>query len=475
MVNDRFLYESISQQLRNQINSGSYAAGERLPSVRRLSQVFGVSINTVLQCFRQLETDGYIQVRPRSGVFVRDILPFPESVNSVTQFPLLPVEVSLSEEILHYMEPHTEKSLVHFGVALPASEIMPVDRILRTLREVTRKQSLTCWNYMHPHGHEAFTHQLARRSLSYPVPIKQSDLVITNGCMEGVQLALRAVTRRGDTVAVETPTYYGALVALEVMQRKALEIPTHYQDGICLYSLEQAFKRGQVSACLVSCNAQNPLGFTMSAERKQRLVSLATRYAIPLIENDIWGDTVYTGDMLPAKAYDETGMVIYCNSFSKTLMPGIRLGWVAPGRFHHRLLELKQISSITAASAPQLLMGRLMESGFYAQHLRHLRCQLERQTTETAQAVLDAFPAGTQTTLPTGGCVLWVSLPRGMDTRPLFDDALAKGIHIFPGSVFSPGVRHLDYLRLSAGATLDDRSRRAIQQLGDILKTRYPS
>ncbi|MFN3581511.1 MAG: PLP-dependent aminotransferase family protein, partial [Pseudomonas sp.] len=267
---------------------------------------------------------------------------------------------------------------------------------------------------------------------------------------------------------VETPTYYGALLALEVMQRKALEIPTHYRDGMCLYSLEQAFKRGQVSACLVSCNAQNPLGFTLSAERKQKLVELATRYSVPLIENDIWGDTVYSGDSLPAKAYDQAGMVIYCNSFSKSLMPGMRLGWVAPGRFHHRLRELKQISSITTASAPQLLMARLMESGFYAQHTQHLRQQLAKQTKETAAAVLSTFPAGTRIDNPSGGCVLWVGLPNQIDSRALFDQALTRGIHVFPGTVFSAGPRHFNYLRLNAGTPMNSKLRQAIAELGNM-------
>ncbi|MDP1539380.1 MAG: PLP-dependent aminotransferase family protein [Moraxellaceae bacterium] len=470
MADERFLYENISQRLRNQILGGSYRVGERLPSIRRLSQVFGVSINTIMLCFRQLESDELIDIRPRSGVFVTNHSSPNPNQSNIAHFPLLPVNVSLSEDIFHYMEPHIEEHLVRLGIALPAHEIMSIEHVLRTMRGVIRRQSLDAWDYMHPHGYAKFTNQLAKRSLNYPVPIAQEDLIVTNGCMEAIELALRTVTKRGDTVAVETPSYYGTLLALEVMQRKVLEIPTDYRDGICLDALEQAFKRGQVSACLVSCNAQNPLGFTMSADRKQRLVKLATHYKIPLIENDIWGDTVYAGDSPPAKAYDEAGMVIYCNSFSKSLMPGLRLGWVAPGRFHHRLRELKQISSITTASAPQLLMARLMESGFYAQHVQQLRRKLAVQTKETASAVLKAFPTGTRIVTPTGGCVLWVGLPDQIDSRTLFDQALTKGIHIFPGSVFSAGPRHFDNLRLNAGAPLNDKLRLAINQLGEMAK-----
>lgn len=468
MAHELFLYESISQRLRKHILGGSYRAGERLPSIRHLSQLFGVSINTIMQCFRQLELDGFIEVRPRSGVYVSQDPPRQPNNEHPAHFPLLPVEVSLSEDILHYMEPHAEQALIRLGIALPSPSSMPVERVLRTLREVTRTHPLEAWDYMHPHGHPRFTHQLARRSLKYDVPITEQDLIVTNGCMEAIELALRAVTRRGDSVAVETPTYYGTLVALDVLQRRVVEIPTHYRDGICLYSLEQAFKRGQVSACLVSPNAQNPLGFSMPTERKRKLVALANRYQIPLIENDIWGDTVYADKALPAKAYDKHGMVIYCNSFSKTLMPGLRLGWVAPGRFHHRLRELKQISSITTASAPQLLLGRLMESGFYAQHLQRLRWQLQQQSRDTAALIRATFPAGTRVEEPAGGCVLWVKLPGQSDSRQLFDQALAAGIHIFPGNVFSAGARHYNYLRINAGHPVTPAIRQAITKLGEM-------
>lgn len=468
MAQHLYLYEGISERLRCHIRQGNYRSGERLPSVRSLSRLFNVSVNTITQCFRQLEADGFIQVRPRSGVFVADALPAPSRADNIAHFPLLPVEVSLSEDILHFMEPHARPELVRFGIALPSPQLIAVDRILKTMREVTRTHALESWDYTHPHGQERLTHQLSRRSINYPVPIDQNELLVTNGCMEGIELALRALTQPGDTVAVETPTYYGTLLALGVMQRRVLEIPTHYRDGICLYSLEQAFKRGQVKACLLSTNAQNPLGFTMSAERKCRLVALAVKFDVPIIENDIWGDTVFSGEALPAKAYDETGMVIYCNSFSKTLMPGLRLGWVAPGRYHHRIRELKQISSITTASVPQIMMARLMESGFYTQHLQQLRSHLAAQTEHTSNQVLEYFPAGTTCKQPTGGCVLWVGLPGGKNARQLFNQALVEGIHVFPGSVFSAGPRHSDCLRLNAGNPLSERTSTAIKRLGEI-------
>ncbi|MEH6490997.1 aminotransferase-like domain-containing protein [Halopseudomonas sp.] len=468
MAQDLFLYENISEQLSSHIRNGSYRPGERLPSVRALSKLFGVSINTVIQSLRKLELDGYVEIRERSGAFVCDALPTKLTGQTVAHFPLLPVDVSLSEDILRYMEPHTSAGTLHLGIALPAAELMPVARIMRLYRELTRRQPQVVWDYSHPNGVDRFARQLSHRSLIHEVPLAEHDILVTNGCMEAIELALRTVTRRGDVVAVETPTYYGSLLALEVLQRRALEIPTHYRDGLCLYSLEQAFKRGQVKACLVSCNAQNPLGFCLSAERKRKLVELATRYQVPLIENDIWGDTVYSGDSLPAKAFDAEGMVIYCSSFSKSLMPGLRLGWVAAGRFHGRLRELKQISSITTAAAPQLLVGRLMESGAYAQHLQQLRGRLQAQVRAMIEIVRQSFPPGTQVHEPQGGCVLWVRLPDKRDARKLFECALEGGIHVFPGSVFSAGANHYDFLRLNAGSPLTPEIEAKLRRLGEL-------
>lgn len=468
MAQELFLYETLCEQLAARIRRGGFAPGERLPSVRVLSKTFGVSVNTTIQSLHKLEMDGYIEVRERSGAYVREQLPAIGLSANLSHFPVLPVEVSLSDEILHYMEPYALSQALHLGIALPDASLMPVEKVMRLWRDASRRHTRTLWDYSHPNGLPLLTRQLALRSMGHEVAIADNDILVTNGCMEAIELALRAVTRPGDVVAVESPTYYGSLLALEVLGRRALEVPTHYRDGICLYSLEQAFRRGQVKACIVSCNVQNPLGYVMSTERKRRLVQLSSQYQVPLIENDIWGDTAYGGDTPPAKAFDHSGMVIYCNSFSKSLMPGLRLGWVAGGRFHDRLRELKQISSITTAAGPQLVMARFLESGGYAQHLVQLRAALHRQVGEALELVRQAFPPGTWVHPPEGGCVLWVRLPEHRDSRKLFQQALDDGIHIFPGSVFSVGPRHVDFMRLNVGSALTPEVREKIQRLGGL-------
>ena len=173
MAQDLFLYETLCEQLAARIRRGGFAPGERLPSVRALSKAFGVSINTTVQSLRKLELDGYIEVRERSGAYVRERLPANESTGVVSHFPLLPVEVSLSEDILRYMEPHTSEQTLHLGIALPDASLMPVDRLMRLWRDSSRRQPQVLWDYSHPNGLPRLTKQLSQRSIGYPSAIQE--------------------------------------------------------------------------------------------------------------------------------------------------------------------------------------------------------------------------------------------------------------------------------------------------------------
>lgn len=467
----RFLYRRISQKLIDQIRNGSYAVGERLPSVRTMSRIFDVSVNTVIQSYRQLELDGWLHARPQSGFFVRHAgLDGICADTDGSAYPLLPVEVSLSARVLQYMALHARTDVARLGIAIPGAELMPVHRMMKLFRNALTTQPEDAWGYMHPHGHAPLRHLLARRSLNHEVAAAPDDIVITNGCMEALVLALECVSKPGDTIVVESPTYYGTLLLLEAHHRRVIEVPAHHRDGICLDTLAQVLANNRVAACMVSANAQNPLGFTMPLERKRALVALCAERGLPIIENDIWGDLVYAREhALPLKAFDREGLVLYCNSFSKTLAPGLRVGWCLPGRFLHRFRELKQLSTITTASAPQIAVALALENGFYEQHLRTLRRQLKRQVSLTTQRVLHYFPSGTRVSNPSGGCVLWVRLPGRLDADLLFERAAAEAIHIFPGSIFSTHARHDHYLRINAGNVLDSTLNSALRRLGALI------
>jgi DNA-binding transcriptional MocR family regulator len=468
----RFLYEHISERILELIQSSALRVGERVPSVRQLSERFGVSVNTVIQSYRQLEAEGYLEARPQSGFYVRAIELDGAPLAGYDRFPLLPVELSLSEQVFRYMSSHTKRHVADLGIALPSHRLMPISRMHRTLTELLREDPVAAWDYLPINGHRALLQQLARRTLTYEVPVAPEDVVITNGCTEALTLSVRAVSRPGEAIAVESPTYYNTLLMLEAHDRRVVAIPTHPTEGICLDSLEKVFERRSVAACLFSANAQNPLGFTLSRAAKQRIVELSARYGIPLIENDIWGDTVYDASQaVPAKAFDRQGLVLYCNSFSKSLAPGLRLGWSMPGRFRRRVQELKQLTTITPASISQLVVGQLLENGSFDLHLRELRKHLQQQVMETIAEIHRSFPAGTHVTRPSGGCVLWVQLPFAADSQKLFELARDADIHIFPGTVFSAQDDYRNYIRINAGNPLSPAIRQAIRSLGQLVRS----
>ncbi|MBA1147643.1 PLP-dependent aminotransferase family protein [Ectothiorhodospiraceae bacterium WFHF3C12] len=470
----RFLYQHISEQVLSQIRSGTLRVGERLPSVRKMSRYFGCSVNTVIQSYRHLEAEGYVRARPQSGFYVRAASLGKSADQNAPRFPLLPVEVSLSEEIYHYMNMRSDGRRVNLGVALPSRRLMPVRRLQRTMADVVQENPDRAWGYTHIVGFAPLLQQLAQRTLTYDVPAGVNDIVVTNGTMEALTLAIRAVSRPGDAIAVESPTYYGSLLMLEAHGRRVIEIPTDERTGIRLDSLEKSFRSGRVTACLFSANAQNPLGFVMPEAAKREIVRLSARYSVPLIENDVWGDTVYepatdSGRPTPAKAYDERGLVLYCNSFSKTLSPGLRLGWCIPGRFQKRVQELKQLSTICAASASQLTVGQFLENGLYDLHVLDLRRGLRDQTADYIETVRRHFPTGTEIVSPDGGCALWIRLPAGGDYTGFFRRASEANILIFPGRAFSADERYRNCLRISTGAPLSTPQQKAIETLGRLV------
>lgn len=293
------------------------------------------------------------------------------------------------------------------------------------------------------------------------------DIVTTCGTMEALNLCLRAVAKPGDTIAIESPTFYGILQASLGM--RALEIPTHPRDGIDLDALEQAIKKNKVKACLLIPNFNNPLGCCMPDNNKKQLVEMLGRREIPLIEDDIYGD-IYFGAARPktAKAFDKEGLVLLCSSFSKTIAPGYRVGWTAPGRFKAQVEHLKSMNTIATATLPQMAVARFLESGGYDRHLRKLRKALATQVQRVTLAVRQYFPEGTRITRPTGGFVLWVELPKSVDSLELYRKALEKKISIAPGPIFSAKQKYQNFIRLSCGQAWSDSLEQALKTLGRL-------
>jgi len=463
------LYEQLAQEFTQQIELGTFRPGERIPSVRKVSQQRELSITTVLQAYQLLEDRGMIEARPQSGYFVRppvtQATPEPE-----TSTPAIdPKHVSIADLALRILRDTLNPNLVQFGAAIPDPDLLPTDRLNRILASIARKGDFPQNVCGLPEGHEELRVQVAQRAFSSGCTLTPEDIIITSGCMEALNLSLRAVCQPGDLVAIESPTYFGILHLLQSQGLRALEIPTHHRTGISLEALRFALEHHPVKACLVLTNFNNPLGSCMPDEAKQEMVEMLAERDIPLIEDDINGELHFQGQRpRVAKAYDRTGNVLLCDSFSKDISPSLRVGWVAPGRYKKQIEHLKMATNVGTATLPQLALARFIASGGYDHHLRRIRRAYAEKVGSMSAAVLRSFPDGTRVTSPCGGFVLWVQLPETVDSLVLYRLALKAGITLAPGYIFSPSSKYHNFVRLNA-AYYCSETERALARLGQIV------
>ncbi len=465
----QFLYETIAEEIADLIALGTYRCGERIPSVRQLSRQRKVSVTTALQAYMNLEDRGLIEARPQSGYYVRAHLPsaFPEP-EETTPGPD-PTKVSKRELVMMVLRDTMNPSLVQLGAAIPHPELVATDKLNRIMASEARQLGSLTGLYDIPPGYEPLRVQIAQRAVVAGCHLAPSDIVTTSGCLEAFVLCLRAICRPGDTVAIESPTYFGVLQVLESLELRALEIPTHPRDGISLPALRFAIEHNPVKACLLLPTFHNPLGCLMPDDNKKELVQYLATHEIPLIEGDASGEIYFSGDRpIPAKAYDQKGLVMLCSSFSKMLSPGHRVGWVAPGRYKSTVEWLKYTSTIATATLPQITIARFLDSGGYDHHLRQIRRVYSKNIAQMSQAVMRYLPGDTRVTRPNGGFVLWVQLPENVDSLQLYRQALNAGITLAPGHIFSATDQYRNFIRLNA-AFWSDQADRAIHRLGEMI------
>ncbi len=467
-------YAALAADIEASILAGVLRPGDKLPSVRHTCASRGVSASTVFQAYYLLEARGLVQARERSGYFVRAGLrrapPEPEQASQPADQS---IAVDVSERVFEVLESSMARDVVPLGSAFPSPLLYPLQRLSQAL--ATSAKSLNPWRSVDDltPGHADLRRQIALRYLAAGMPVSADEMVITNGTLEALNLCLTAVTRAGDAVVVESPTFYAALQSLERMGLHAIEVPTHPREGIDLAALEATIVRHRPKACWLMTTFQNPLGSLMPEAKKKALVALTTRHGVALIEDDVYAE-LYFGDQrpLPAKAFDTEGLVLHCGSFSKSLAPGYRIGWAAPGRFARAVARHKLTSTLSASAPAQAALALYLERGGFDKHLRKLRAVLAMQQAVFAQAVGHYFPTGTRATRPEGGYFLWVELPAGCDALHLHRQALVQGISVAPGPIFSASHAFTNCLRLNYGHAWNARTEQALATLGQRLAAR---
>ncbi|MDB6002262.1 MAG: transcriptional regulator, GntR family with aminotransferase domain [Rhizobacter sp.] len=465
---DQNLYQQLAERMAQAIRSGTLARGERVPSVREQARREGVSLSTVLLAYRWLEDSRLIEARPRSGYFVCTRTPrLPEPEPSLPPATSQPVDVSLlTEEV---MRRANDPTFVSFGAACPSGELFSEDRVRRAVSRAAQRNRDSLVRYPLGPGNETLRRAIARHALGMGCQLDARDILVTNGCLESISLCLRAVTQPGDIVALESPTYFGFLQILESLNLRALEIPTHPRTGLSLDALQLAFDTQPVKAVLAVPTLSNPLGACLPLPERRRLAQMVGERGIPLIEDVLYNDLAEQDDKRRAvKSFDTTGHVMLCGSFSKTVAPGVRLGWVEGGRWGAQLRRLKAVLSGSHTELLELAMADLLTQPGHESQYRQLRSTIAARVDEARGLIADSFPKGTRVTDPAGGYILWVELPPAIDSLALFHACLDERICIAPGTMFSATDRYRHCLRLGVGGRWDEVHRRGLCRVGEI-------
>ncbi len=461
-----FLYQDLAQSLADNIRQGTYAPGEKLPSVRQSAKNFHVSVSTVVSAYYKLESMGYIESRPKSGFYVRSAPKLSFETPTRSQPEAKPSAVTGQEMVLNLVKAANDPNILQFGAAVPDSDFLPIKLVSQAMKKVCHHQADTISHYEFPPGNPELRRQIARRMSGFGCEVSADDIVITNGCQESLRLALRACAEPGDIIAIESPTFYGLLQVINSLRMKAIEIPTDPNTGISISALEMAIDQWPIKACVTVPTFSNPLGFSMPDDHKRRLNALLAERDIPLIEDDVYGELSHRHSRpKPLKAFDPYDNVIYCSSFSKTLSPGLRVGWVSSKRYYKQLEYLKYVSNLSTSSAAQLATLDILQSGRYDLYLRRAGQQYAYAVDQLTSAIVRLFPPGTKVTRPEGGFVIWVELPYAIDTFELANRLIPHGISIAPGRIFSTTDKYNHFFRLSCALKWNRETELAILKI----------
>lgn len=471
--NDDFLYRQVIDLINEHIGSGTLRPGDRLPSLRRMSRQIGVSIPTVRQAYIELERQRRVQSRPQSGFYVRG-LHANELVRPSPKFAATNKPVSLTGRTLmdRVYDGLYTPGIVPLGIANPCMAKPAAKALHRTMKRVMSRVEDHGIGYAPTLGEPRLRQQIAYRYLdTIGSNVDPEQICITNGGQEALLLALRATADRGDVIAVESPGYHGMLELIDSLGMLAIEVETCPEDGVMLDALEKTLAAHPVKVCMFATTLSNPLAVSMSEEHREALVRIIETRGVTLIEDDVYGDLLFDGRRpRPAEYYTKKGNVLTCGSFSKTAAPGYRIGWLHAGKHTARIERLKRAYSCSSGLLQQLTLSEFLATGDYDRYLKTLRPVLQRNAERMRALVAEDFPDITRTSEPVGGSVLWLELPKTVDSEVLFDNAIEAGISIAPGLIFSPCRRYRNFIRLSFGHPWSTDIEHSIAWLGEEVK-----
>jgi DNA-binding transcriptional MocR family regulator len=475
MINSKekpqFRYEEISAHFSSAIEEGTIPFGSKLPSLRIMSQRYNCAISVVMQAYELLERRGLVYAVEKSGYFTRPPRTSPLPEPQKEKYYLNSEEATPLSILGRIVEAGNDKSIVPLGAGNPHESILPVKSLKQNFIRILKDESHWIAKYCDEGGNRQLRKEIASIMLNRGVSVSSRDILISNGCTEALSLAIQSCSSPGDEIVTESPVFLGIIQILNQLNRRVIPIPTSTTDGMDLIQLESVLAREEVKAVIMTALYQNPLGFVMKEENRKKVIYLAEKYGVTIIEDDIYNQCSFDQkEERPIKSFDTEGDVIYCSSFSKTISPGIRCGWLIGGKKHENCRRLKMGLTLGGNPAVQRAVAEYLKSPRYSQNILHLQKSAAQQSRELKQLLISEFPKETAITEPEGGFYFWVELPGDTDTLRLFEDAIECGISTVPGQAFTTGQRYSNCLRISFASPISDETKRAVTKLGQLIR-----
>ncbi len=462
--NNLAIYRQVAEQIRSQIHTGRLPSGTRLPTVRSLSAELGVTPLTVHNAYNELQADGLIESVVGRGTYVSD----------EAERATLPVDTeqpfdpdNILGDILHIMRARHVRSM---AVAIPDPDLAPVDEIWGKVNQL-RSEWTDLSGYGHIEGDGKLRAALTTWLEDRAIRAAPSRILVTNGVMQGLNIVTRALTQAGDTVLTEEPTFLGYHHLLKAQKVRPLAIKLE-KDGPDLNQLERLLRVEKPRFYYSIPSFHNPTGVCFSAEKRAAIVELCRRYDTILVEDDVYSDLYYGNPPPPPMAsLDTSGNVIYLGGFSKSIMSGLRIGFIhAAPRFMPKFVAMRRVSDLSGAPMLQRLMAEFLNDGGFKRHMRRVRPQYEQRRNGMHDGLNRSMPSFVQWDKPAGGYCFWLNMPRMFAPGELYRLALENGIGIAAGEAFFAYDTGQEYFRLSFGNLTTEAQQAGIAQLGRLIR-----
>jgi DNA-binding transcriptional MocR family regulator len=469
-MNDIFLYESVAKSLEASISEGVFKVGDRLPSIRQICQKYAVNASTAVRAYVELEQQDLVEPRERSGYFVKPKPLIKNALPIINKQDLKVYEIDVVQIMKKFNQAKIDKNIVSLTSSVPEGHLIPQKKIARIIRQITAQELEVSLMYDAMSGLTELRQEIAKHYANTNLSVSVDEIMITNGCLEAINLCLRATVQQGDTIAVTLPCYYGILRALQASGLKVIELPRN-NDGFDVVQLEKLIAEKNIKAILCLANFNNPDGLSISDDNKKAMAMLSARLKVPIIEDDIYSDLHFSERRpLSIKGFDQAGWVMLCSSFSKIVAPGLRVGWVMGGRFHNKLENVKFTGNYSVPIFNQLIIKHLMHNNGLERHLKTMRQTLAKQYHLYRHCIENSFPEGMPMSDPQGGFVLWLELPKTIEVLKLYNKALESGVAFSIGQLYSPSKAYGNFIRLSFSKAWSLETENAVKKLGALVR-----